>query len=72
MSTNELISLSYTCKKCNDTVKFTTNPVDAGAWMQNAPAMQCLKGLNTNAREMVAALKCPVCMKPAQDLFETV
>ena len=72
MTTNELISLSYTCKKCQDTVKFTTNPVDAGAWMQEAPAMQCLTGLNTKAREMVVALKCATCMKPAQDFFENV
>jgi len=72
MPTNELIALSYTCKKCQTTVNFTTNPVGAGAWMMGAPAMQCLKGLNIKAREMVASLKCAKCMRHAQDLFETV
>ena len=67
--TMKLITLQYTCKSCGDTVKFTTNPTDAGAWKIGEPAMKCLSNLNVDAREMVAAMKCPKCMKPSQDIF---
>ncbi len=67
---NELVSSKYNCKKCGDSVVFSTNPTDMGAWKMGAPAMLCLTGLNIKAKEMVSALKCPKCMKTAWDVFD--
>jgi len=60
---NELATSEYTCKKCGNTVVFSTNCEDMGAWKLNAPAELCLTGLNEESRKMVSELKCAKCFK---------